>query len=282
MPPRSLSKIRLLRLFNPLLQYVYGRKYNKIACYTCSLDSVLGILPGLRLDKLVVHASWYHRFEPVCEYTILDKLIRHGDGWKELHYIFPDSTYLAWGSGRRGVPDIPRRQGPQPQQWESVLEARDGVSSRPSVTIHRANPRDDVAPTTGSAKGPRLANWMDVGGYKRDDQGSYKSKDPRYNWLDKSTQWCLFTGDFYRDDSVPFEQHVPDGVAAADYGYAEDPFLMDPAEQWKGLHIVVKRGSGVDYTAKPGSPLIARRLSSYMPSLTWAKMRRHIPQMEKY
>lgn len=69
--------------------------------FDCDLDNVLGILPGLRLDKLIVHGlTYYNHVGPQTDRAILHEMITNPHGWKELHYICSNSLVLA-NSGMR-------------------------------------------------------------------------------------------------------------------------------------------------------------------------------------
>ncbi|KAH8912940.1 hypothetical protein BR93DRAFT_124246 [Coniochaeta sp. PMI_546] len=295
-PPDKLSKMRFLRILCPSLSYSTHRVNTSV--YHCTLDAVFGILPGLRLDKLVVHGLSYHRSaQDHTDCRILQEMITRGDGWKELHYICPRSLILAchdypwWREG--SVP-------PQPEQWHHILRDRDGEDSDASVTIYRSDPKGDalsqqVQPAfkrrrrrairgkrrkARAGKQPRdpsaRINWLDWG-WAEDKDFEQPAKGRRYDWVGGSTQWCPFTGDLYRDKSVKFGQECPVGVWPQDYRTSTSLFLRLPTERWKGMHIVVKRGSGADYTAKLGSPAIAWRTPFGFEKQTWEQFRLQTP-----
>ncbi len=93
----------------------------------------LKLLPGLQLETLTVLGQ----SQGLMNYDTLEGLIKHGDGWKELHYITRDSTML--GFKRRDMftaKSYWRR--PQPTTWNTILLARDGVDHKSTVTIYRS------------------------------------------------------------------------------------------------------------------------------------------------
>ncbi|KAJ5995891.1 hypothetical protein N7481_002868 [Penicillium waksmanii] len=103
-----------------------------------SIPWVLKLLPSLQVDTLTVlgpvrgHAS----------YTMMSEFIQHSTGWKELHFITPNSNMLDFEIVRffAGVPPILRE--PQPSTWKTVLSSRDGPDTGTSVTIYRSTQSD--------------------------------------------------------------------------------------------------------------------------------------------
>jgi hypothetical protein len=104
---------------------------------------ILKLLPGLELDRLTVLGAK----EPELCYETLNMLVRHIDGWKELHYISHNSELQGhrYGDGSSlfdddydddddPLLDLWRRQ-PQPSDWQNVVERRDGRASHPSVVV---------------------------------------------------------------------------------------------------------------------------------------------------
>jgi hypothetical protein len=73
---------------------------------------------------------------PVECYAVLELLLDNSDGWKELYYITHSSTMLAFSEAFVANSSILRK--PQPSRWQRALKARDGVSTKPSVTIYRS------------------------------------------------------------------------------------------------------------------------------------------------
>lgn len=57
------------------------------------------------------------------------------------------------------------------------------------------------------------------------------------------------------------------------YGFKYDAALMGPGEREKELLVVVRRGEGVDYTEKPGSPLLRVDIRKDWPGMTWEQIR---------
>ncbi|OIW32600.1 hypothetical protein CONLIGDRAFT_642300 [Coniochaeta ligniaria NRRL 30616] len=267
-PPEKLSKIRFMRVLCPSTE-TYGNLFH------CTLDTVFATLPGLRLDKLVVHGLNYHRMlndlmqAHPADGDILEHMIARGDGWKELHYICSNSLAPACGDPKYS-PWFPERgPPPQPHDWAGLLRQRDGADSHASVTIYRLDMKGErvvipagLAPTTQLAKSgkqsvytgsQRRTSWLDWGWDNVFDFNRLQASD-RYDWVDSSTQWCPFEGDFYRDESVEF-----------DYTPSAQSFLRRVDEQWKGMRIVVKRGLGADYATKKRSPDIAPGTGPFPP-----------------
>jgi hypothetical protein len=107
---------------------------------------VLKLLPGLRLDKLTVLG--YSGGE--IAYDTLEGLIKHGTGWRELHFITPNSTMLGFGKRDMFMAD-PYWRKPQPSTWNEILLQRDGTNSGASATIYRSTQSD----TPGAVTSPR-------------------------------------------------------------------------------------------------------------------------------
>lgn len=94
---------------------------------------VLKLLPGLRLDKLTVLGM----SSGEISYDILDGLVKYGNGWRELHFITPNSRMLSFAKVDMFMAD-PYWRKPQPSTWNDILFQRDGVDSGASVTIYRS------------------------------------------------------------------------------------------------------------------------------------------------
>jgi hypothetical protein len=233
-PSQRLSNIRNLHISRPyplVLSRLNEAVENGIATRMIQpyrLNGVLRLLPGLRLDKFVVHAGFQlgDNTESHILYDILDELIRTSNGWKELHFLTPDPNLLSW----KAVPqpnstgDEPRRMGPQPQYWREALAVRDGTRSESSVAIYL---EPDVGPSHRGRAGLR------------------------------------------------FEQTLPDWLSTTDYGYVEDAFLVLETRLQQGLktHVVVKRGKGVDYEEKLGSPFVKHDIRLDHPGKDWERLR---------
>ncbi|EXK75969.1 hypothetical protein FOQG_19270 [Fusarium oxysporum f. sp. raphani 54005] len=134
LPAGTLSKLRHLRVPGNtlMLSYEDDDVYYRLA-------STLRLLPCLRLDTLTVLGT-----PPIeVSYDTLNGLISESCGWKELRYISHSSEVL--GFARLGLlhsDDEAEKytywRKPQPAHWQSVLEGRDGVLSRPSIAIYRS------------------------------------------------------------------------------------------------------------------------------------------------
>ncbi|KAM7188768.1 hypothetical protein V8F33_010431 [Rhypophila sp. PSN 637] len=102
---------------------------------TYNLTSTLKFLSHLKLDRLTVltGVEWVSGGREVAQYHLLDLLIRHSSGWKELWFMCRNSFMLRWDH-----PSCDRHA--QPIHWQSVLSARDNTpsSSPPSVVVYRS------------------------------------------------------------------------------------------------------------------------------------------------
>jgi hypothetical protein len=108
----------------------------------------LKFLPELSLDRLIVLGVK----DGKENYNVLDDLIKHGRGWRELYFISPDSSIL--GFSRLEVnasTGTPLQRKPQPSYWSEVLQRQDGADSQCSVMIYRSV--DSGAP--GSVMDPK-------------------------------------------------------------------------------------------------------------------------------
>lgn len=95
------------------------------------LDCILNLLPGLQLDTLTIFGSPKHG----VRYEILDRLVRHSNGWKELRFQILTSSLTE----EKNVMLIPRMFAPrstQPLDWQNTLNERDGSESNPFVAIY--------------------------------------------------------------------------------------------------------------------------------------------------
>ncbi|KAL2012117.1 hypothetical protein VTN00DRAFT_4835 [Thermoascus crustaceus] len=100
----TLSQIRHVRVHNwpfPLMIDTVRKRYYWLL-------SALELLPGLRLDTLTVVEQSGLRREV---YNAVEKLIKYGTGWRELHFIHRST-------------------------WNKLLSQRNGVDSGASVTIY--------------------------------------------------------------------------------------------------------------------------------------------------
>lgn len=100
---------------------------------TYSLVWVLKLLPALYLDTLTVIDSNSGAFS----YDALGGLVKYGNGWKQLHFITPNSDMLGFQRLYLFTVDELWRK-PQPSTWNKILMQQDGVDSGASVTIYRS------------------------------------------------------------------------------------------------------------------------------------------------
>ncbi|KAK1817661.1 hypothetical protein LTR12_007969 [Friedmanniomyces endolithicus] len=131
--------IRNLRIFGLSLlisQDDKGNAEEQNQYLSNSTARILKLLPCLNLDKLTILGG----IPAPLSYDTLDILIRHSDGWKELHFLSHDSEDLGYACS----PDLMTlgyhgylRQ-PQPATWQAALERRDGPASRSSVMVYRS------------------------------------------------------------------------------------------------------------------------------------------------
>ncbi|SPQ18238.1 595b4278-7ac7-4ce7-ba6c-15d2eeaa20f0 [Thermothielavioides terrestris] len=135
-PIDTLSKLRHMRIRGDLFKLSHS-DYD----VHHRLVSALKLLPGLRLDQLTVLGGGAPH---VC-YDALTGLIKHGNGWNTLRYIchtsemlgFPLEQSISHPRDRwKAQPQYWRK--PQPKHWQTIMEARDGVASNPSVVVYRA------------------------------------------------------------------------------------------------------------------------------------------------
>jgi hypothetical protein len=185
-------------------------------------SQALKLLPGLALDRLTVLGTR----GPEVRYETLDMLVRHGTGWRELHYLSHNSTFLAYEHdwfGAAGDPDERRYlRVPQPAGWQRTLDARDGAASGASVFIYRATV-------------PRLPCAV----------------------LNPATR-------------AAFAQTLSADRDLLTFGTEQDAALMAPGEREKEVLVVIRRGRGVDYVEKEGSPyLVDGDIRTDMPGKTW-------------
>lgn len=130
LPLTTLSEIRHVRVGGrPLRLQPIG--YDDDVYYR--LVWALKLLPGLRLDKLTVLGP----SSGEIAYDTLGGLIRYGNGWRELHFITPNSKMLGFAKIEMFMAD-PCLREPQPSTWNDILFRRDGANSGASVTIYRS------------------------------------------------------------------------------------------------------------------------------------------------
>lgn len=127
LPVATLSKLRHVRVIAKKFRTVPLPGGAGLGFY--HVDSMFKLLPGLRLDTLTVQNTTTKSTH--ASYENLDKYISKSCGWKELYFISMDSAIL-------GFPIINVIRHPQPAHWQRAMEARDGVETKPSVTIYRS------------------------------------------------------------------------------------------------------------------------------------------------
>lgn len=99
------------------------------------LPAILKLLRGLRLDRLTVVGESMAQMR----YHLLDALVNHSDGWKELYYLSNNSVMLGFGKHDKLFGKYEwdgDLRAPQPSTWIQGLAARDGPTA--SVTIYRS------------------------------------------------------------------------------------------------------------------------------------------------
>jgi hypothetical protein len=73
---------------------------------------------------------------------------------------------------------------------------------------------------------------------------------------------------------VQFEQEIPtDQKARENFGIEEEEQLMADDERGKEIMVIVKRGQGVDYEERKGSPLIKDDIREDHAEMTWKEIR---------
>jgi hypothetical protein len=190
----------------------------------CEYDTTqaLKMLPGLQLDTLSVIGTrdWSHKFQAFYN---IDSLLRHSDGWKELHFLADspeplDLKVAAYDVSPLGVKtDCSPR--PQPSDWQETLEQRDGQASHPSVTAYLAS--DTAAPGAAMPVLHPCIQEAFAQAQTTDHLQQVFARDAKF---------------FVRleDDAAPTTRE------------ARNRYML----------VVVKRGAGVDYAEKEGSPYL--------------------------
>lgn len=133
LPNGTLSQIRHLRIRGETLMLSYD---DDDVHYR--LVHALKLLPGLQLDSLTV----LNLYGGAVSYDVLNTLIKYGQGWKELRYISHSSQLLGYTQELDMFYDKQfdeqYQRKPQPANWASIMNSRDGLASRPSVTVYRS------------------------------------------------------------------------------------------------------------------------------------------------
>lgn len=189
----------------------------------CGYDTAqaLEMLPGFNLDTLTVvgTGAWSHRLEAFYN---IDSLIRLSDGWKELHYLADSPEPLAFKVDDYNVgPGLVRTDfcpRPQPADWQDILEQRDGQASHPSVAVYQG-----AAAATPDAAMPALHPCI-------------------HNVFARAQITDHLQKVFTRD--------------ARFFARLEDAAPITREALFKYMLLVVRRGVGVDYAEKEGSPYL--------------------------
>ncbi|KAM7209799.1 hypothetical protein V8F06_014820 [Rhypophila decipiens] len=138
LPHRVISQLRHVRVRAQSILLTWPDDDDDVH-YT--LHYGLKLTPGLKLDVLTVMG-----YMPGADvqYNTLNRLIRDSDGWKELRFLSSSSKLLGYEykdyrfrGVTRDMRDLYLRK-PQPADWQSVLNLRDGVETLPSVAIYRS------------------------------------------------------------------------------------------------------------------------------------------------
>ncbi|KAK7018395.1 hypothetical protein R3P38DRAFT_2982546 [Favolaschia claudopus] len=115
---------------------------------------------------------------------------------------------------------------------------------------------------------PQPAAWQDVLD-KRDGAGSGASV---VIYRATSKQPCSVL--LQPSSRAVFAQTLPAGKNLKTFGKMEDSKLMSPGERQKEVLVVVKRGDGVDYAEKEGSPYLASGdIREDMEGQTWKQFK---------
>ncbi|KAM7211650.1 hypothetical protein V8F06_012976 [Rhypophila decipiens] len=154
LPARLISEIRHLRVRTQPITVQWGGNQERMVTY--NLTSTLQFLSHLKLDRLTVltGVEWVRAGDEVAQYHLLDLLIRHSSGWKELWFMCRNSFMLRWDH-----PSTDRHA--QPMHWQSVLDARDHTSSSspPSVVVYRSKTPREEPRRFPTAHMHHPANW---------------------------------------------------------------------------------------------------------------------------
>jgi hypothetical protein len=205
---------------------------------SCNTAQVLKMLPGLELDTLtVIGTGVWHPSDN------LDRLIHHSDGWKELHYLSDNSEPLAYkvdvtttDSPQDAEPEYAPR--PRPSDWQNLLEQRDGQASHPSIVAYQATTLIPAPGATTPVLHPCIRETFTRAATKEHIQK-----------LSTQEANCF----------VKFEDATP----------------ITPETLEKPMLVVVKRGVGVDYAEKEGSPLLPfGDIRKFSPGMTWTEIHR--------
>ena len=133
LPPDALAQLRHVTVRGKRMWIGHPEDDDPPVYY--SLAAALKLLPGQQLDRLTVLG------EPTVRigYKTLTDLISHGNGWKTLRYISHSSALLGFAApiGHYMAMDSYQRSL-QPTHWQTLMDARDGAASSPSVAVYQA------------------------------------------------------------------------------------------------------------------------------------------------
>lgn len=152
-PKPTLARISYLSVTGFLLMLSFDDEDDNDYEVFYRVPAALGLLSGLRLERLTVHDQ-SDSGSPEVTYKTLDDLIVYGNGWKELHFSCENSEML--GYANNPVLESYYLRRPQPSSWQQQLFRRDGNPPRggPSVKIYRSTQENEKMclsdPTTWS------------------------------------------------------------------------------------------------------------------------------------
>ncbi|KAL7800322.1 hypothetical protein V8C37DRAFT_364871 [Trichoderma ceciliae] len=111
-------------------------------------------------------------------------------------------------------------------------------------------------------------------GWQRDLEDRDGSKSGASVTIYRSTSPHRLGSVMHAATRVEFTQNLSPGQDIKDFSQEEDSQLLAPGEREKEVLVVVKRGRGVDYEEKQGSPYLARGdIRSEFPGKTWMEIK---------
>lgn len=125
--PAVLSKLRHMRISGRQPTLLLGGDHKTAQR---GWDQMLKVLPGLCLHRLTILGTP----SPEDDLPILDQLIKHSDGWRELNYVAHNSDILRLSRHSRWQADVDGST--RPSNFNSALVSRDGPTA--SVSIYRS------------------------------------------------------------------------------------------------------------------------------------------------
>ncbi|KAK4066242.1 uncharacterized protein Triagg1_8074 [Trichoderma aggressivum f. europaeum] len=174
--------------------------------------------------------------EAQTSYDAVSRLVKYSDGWKELHYKSHASRFIGF---------VPARLN---ELNENAGEQRLFREPQPGGWQQKLEDRD------GSSSEASVT--------------IYRSDIPRPNYStpyrSRAGKWIKFTQALAPDQDI------------GDYQKVKDPQLMDRSEMDKEVLVVVKRGRGVDYEEKQGSPYLNAGdgdIRERFPGKTWVEIK---------